>query len=420
MTVKSKLGIAYGRVSVLNQAYSNNGEFREDGSLDAQKNRINHFISLKSSSETKYDIVEFVEDIGISAKDTNRPSFKRMMEQVTSRSIDFIIAADLARLSRSTTDFLNILKQCEDNGVELFLVKDGYDSNTPHGKFMYTFLASLGELERGQTSVRLKENGMSRLKEYGTINGAKEILGLKKCKNKKLKRQFEICNDGVEKLKDVLDIYLCSNSKAEAIRTLEENKIFNSNGKAFKLTTLDTLLNNIKWRYRGKWFIEGQEELIELPHGQVLPDETLDQVQNKIDSISSRNIKCGLNNHVYLISGLLSDSKGNKYHGQKGNGRNDTYRYYYNPITKHRLDARGLEDKVCQKVKLYINSKSKTLEKLLLSINNDSKQIRKSLLEDKRNITNNRERLTSLENLSSATLNILARNIEEMEQKKLT
>ena len=75
----------------------------------------------------KYDIEKwFIEKV--SAKDTNREEFQRMMDFV--REGDTIYIHDFSRLARSTVDLLNITAKLQENNVHFVPRRDRLSTNT--------------------------------------------------------------------------------------------------------------------------------------------------------------------------------------------------------------------------------------------------------------------------------------------------
>lgn len=102
MDENKKICGLYMRVSTEDQA-------REGFSLSEQKERLEEFCKFK-----KYEIKDYYEDAGISAKTGNeRPEFIRLMEDIKSGKINTIVALKLDRISRSIFDWENIMKTLE-------------------------------------------------------------------------------------------------------------------------------------------------------------------------------------------------------------------------------------------------------------------------------------------------------------------
>ena len=119
----------------------------------------------------KYDIEKWFTE-KVSAKDTNRPKFKIMLE--FAREGDTIFVWDFSRLARSTKDLLNIVEQLEDKGIHLKSIKENLDTNTPTGKLMLTMIGAINEFERMNLLERQKE-GIALAKQQGKFKGRKVI-----------------------------------------------------------------------------------------------------------------------------------------------------------------------------------------------------------------------------------------------------
>ena len=87
----------YCRVSTEDQA-------REGYSLGEQLEKLKDLCKFRD-----YNVYETYEDAGISAKDTNRPQFKRLLEDVKSHKVNVIVAYKLDRLTRSVRDLENLI-----------------------------------------------------------------------------------------------------------------------------------------------------------------------------------------------------------------------------------------------------------------------------------------------------------------------
>ncbi len=87
-------------------------------------------------------------------------------------------STELSRLSRNVGDFLDLVSHCEKNKVDIIVIGLQLDTSTPIGRVLVIILVALAQFEREMTSMRVKENALSRLLKDGKINGSAEILGL--------------------------------------------------------------------------------------------------------------------------------------------------------------------------------------------------------------------------------------------------
>lgn len=111
-------------------------------------------------------------DEKVSAKDTNRPKLKELMEFV--RDGDTVYIKDFSRLARSTKDLLELVEYFNNKNVSLISLKENLDTSTATGKLMVTMMGAINEFERANLLERQKE-GIAIAKENGAYSGRKEI-----------------------------------------------------------------------------------------------------------------------------------------------------------------------------------------------------------------------------------------------------
>ena len=107
----------YCRVSTDEQARN------REGSITSQVQRLNMKVEEKNKIEGgKWgQVVNIYQDAAYSGKNTDRPEFQRMLSDVRRKKVDTILVTELSRLSRSVTDFLNFIKDLEDQGLRFYL-----------------------------------------------------------------------------------------------------------------------------------------------------------------------------------------------------------------------------------------------------------------------------------------------------------
>lgn len=106
----------------------------------------------------------------VSAKDTNRPKLREMLNFV--REGDTVHIHDFSRLARSTKDLLDIVELLNEKGVHLVSNKENFDTATPTGKLMLTLIGAIAEFERQNLLDRQRE-GIAIAKREGKYKGGK-------------------------------------------------------------------------------------------------------------------------------------------------------------------------------------------------------------------------------------------------------
>lgn len=115
-------------------------------------------------------------DKGYSGKNTNRPGFCKMMQDIKNGIIDRVIVYRLDRLSRSITDFGQIWEELDSYHVSFTSVSEKFDTETPVGRAMIYIIMVFAQLERETIAERVKDNYYERAK-YGTWLGGPAPFG---------------------------------------------------------------------------------------------------------------------------------------------------------------------------------------------------------------------------------------------------
>ena len=100
----------------------------------------------------------------ISGKDRERPKLKAMLDYV--REGDTVYIESYSRLARNTRDLLNIVHELEEKKVSVVSLKENFDTSTPQGRLMLTFMQGIAQFERDIIKERQAE-GIAIAKEQG-------------------------------------------------------------------------------------------------------------------------------------------------------------------------------------------------------------------------------------------------------------
>lgn len=145
---------AYGYIRVSTNMQS------EDGiSLDTQTKKIQEYCSYKHIT-----LKHVYSDAGKSGGSMDRPALQELLNTVSENQ--YVIVAELSRLSRNTKDALNILEKIQKKKAFLVSLNPDIDFSSPIGEMMFTILLSFHQLERKQTSERVSSN----MKNLSAIN----------------------------------------------------------------------------------------------------------------------------------------------------------------------------------------------------------------------------------------------------------
>lgn len=147
--------IGYVRVSTEEQA-------KHGISLDMQRSKIMAYADLEDMQ-----LIDIIADEGISGCNIKgRPGIQRVLEMVKSKHVKAVIVYKLDRLARNTIEALQIAKLMDRHGVALHSITEKLDTKSAMGRFFFTLMASIAEMERGIISERIQA-AMHRKREKG-------------------------------------------------------------------------------------------------------------------------------------------------------------------------------------------------------------------------------------------------------------
>lgn len=138
--------IGYVRVSTDRQA-------EEGVSIEMQIHKIEQYCELYN-----YELVEIVSDAGYSAKSTNRPGLKNLLQIIDSDRVDALIVYKLDRLTRSLADWSGLISKYfnEKSNKTLLSVCDQIDTSTASGRLCLNMMMTVYQWERETIAERTK------------------------------------------------------------------------------------------------------------------------------------------------------------------------------------------------------------------------------------------------------------------------
>lgn len=342
--MRHKCGI-YLRVSTEEQAQV------QEGSLESQRHRINSFIEYKNSQQPGWGkAIEIYADEGLSAKDTRRPAFQKMMRDIREGKINLILVTDLSRLSRNIMDFCLLLEDLRKHSAKFLSMKEQFDTSTPAGEMMVFNMINLAQFERKQTSERVAINFHARAIR-GLSNGGGLLLGFDKDPtNPSL---YKINEKEAADVREIFRIFLEIGSCGKTIPVLSEkgiapkSRINRSHRIANQgLWTRQNLLNLLRNpAYAGLREVNKmnrkklQEDLKPWQQFQVVKsawpaivsEETFRKAKTVLDEaylVQGQRLAKRIT-RIFLGTGVLKcDECGAPFMGAASHGKNQVHRYY--------------------------------------------------------------------------------------------
>ena len=186
-------------------------------------------------------------DRGFSGKNTNRPDFERMMNDIRAGKIRRVIVYKLDRISRSILDFANMMETFQKYNVEFVSSTEKFDTSTPIGRAMLNICIVFAQLERETIQKRVTDAYYARNKR-GFYMGGRVPYGyrLKETVIDSVRTaMYEEVPEESEQLKLIYALYADpSNSLGDIIRHLHRNGIRHLRGGTWNTARLSELIRN--------------------------------------------------------------------------------------------------------------------------------------------------------------------------------
>ena len=320
--VKNLCGL-YLRVSTEDQA-------REGFSLPEQKERLETFCKFKG-----YEIVDYYEDAGISAKTGNyRPEFERLKEDIKSKRINTIIALKLDRITRSIFDWEKLMTFLDGNDAYIDCANDEVNTTNANGKMVSRLLMSVSQNEIERTSERTKVGLAGAIKQGHLPSQAP--LGYKH-ENKKLVIDYSTKDVVVR----IFEMYYNGNSYQTISNILNKEQVLGKTN--WRDSTITAILENEV--YKGD-FVHGKRTKHPTYYENVVEPIVSKEMWEDCQAQKKKNSRAYQRTLTYLFLQKIRCPRCNNLMGGKATKKKNgnVYYYYYCNDCKLNLKENVIEE----------------------------------------------------------------------------
>jgi DNA invertase Pin-like site-specific DNA recombinase len=120
----------------------------------------------KLAAQRGFEIVREYCDRGVSGSKARRPGLDAMMTDARRGEFSVLLVAAFDRVARSTKNFLEIVDELHELGVEFISAREAIDTSGPMGRMFITLIGSIAELEKSILVERIRA-GMRRARMEG-------------------------------------------------------------------------------------------------------------------------------------------------------------------------------------------------------------------------------------------------------------
>lgn len=292
------------RVAIYTRKSTDGGLEQEFNSLDAQRLACEqHVASHRAHGWTV--LPELYDDGGFTGANTDRPAFKRLMQDAEAGLIDVVCVHKVDRISRSLADFVRVTAELQSYGVAFVSATQPFETGTPVGRMTLSLLAVFAEFEREMISerTRLKIHATRR---KGMWTGGPVPLGYDLCESR-----LVVNEDEAIRVRAIFALFLDTGSIMATVTALRERAWLTKcrltregkqvESRPFTKSLLHTLLTNPV--YIGRVRLLGETHAG--AHESIVTPEIFDAVQAALAGHEHRTIPESRNRHGVLLRGLL-------------------------------------------------------------------------------------------------------------------
>jgi len=315
------------RCAIYTRKSSEEGLEQEFNSLDAQREAGEAYI--KSQGHEGWKLLKTAyDDGGFSGGNIDRPGLQQLMTDIRDRKIDVVVVYKVDRLSRSLSDFAQLIQLFEQHDVSFVSVTQQFNTTTSMGRLMLNVLLSFAQFEREVTGERIRDK-IAASKKKGMWMGGIVPIGYEVTD-----RKLHIKEDDANTVRHIFRRYLELGSVTRLMHELRDQGIQTRKytsaagtiigNRPFRRGHLYEVLNNRL--YLGEIVHKGTSYAGE--HAAIIDRELWDKVQASLAS-NRHAVKSDLRvESPSFMKGLFYDSAGNRMSPSHGQKRTHRYRYY--------------------------------------------------------------------------------------------
>jgi len=123
-----------------------------------------------------WEVVKEYADEGLSGtlSRDKRPALNALIKDAYRKRFDFVVCWDISRIGRSMKELILFMSDMKDREIGTCSVRQGFDTSTYMGEFMFQFVGTLSSWEREMIRERTLA-GLERAKSEGKTLGRRKV-----------------------------------------------------------------------------------------------------------------------------------------------------------------------------------------------------------------------------------------------------
>ena len=231
--------------------YSRKSRFTGKGeSIENQIELCRRYINLNYPNASEKNIFIY-EDEGFSGGNTDRPQFKKMMDDASEKQFNVLICYRLDRIRRNLGDLAKLIDRLGELGISFESIKEKFDTDSSLGRAMMYIASVFSQLERETIAERIRDN-MHELAKTGRWLGGNTPTGYRSVQvqtitvdgKKRSSCMLKIEESEMTAVKKIFEKFLESESLTAVETYMIQNHIKTRKGKDFSRFSIKGILRN--------------------------------------------------------------------------------------------------------------------------------------------------------------------------------
>lgn len=221
----------YVRVSTEEQAM-------EGYSVDAQKDILGNYCIAQG-----FEVHDIYVDDGFSGRNTRRPGYRRMMEDIA--SWDSILVLKMDRIHRNSRNFMDMMDALERRHKGFISATEDLDTSNAMGRFVVAMIQSIAQLESEQIGERTYIGMKQKAETLENAPDASRTMGMTSPYGYVIDGGMLVAVPGeLETVKRVFSGYLKGWSLARIAESVNRDGVRTRRGNRWAVASIRTLLHN--------------------------------------------------------------------------------------------------------------------------------------------------------------------------------
>lgn len=283
-------------------------------SLENQREHYQKYIS----NQPNWQLAKIYYDEGISGtKLTKRDALKELLADCRNHRIDLVVTKSISRLSRNTTDCLQIVRELQQLNIPIIFEKEHINTGSMASELFLSILSSIAQDESHSTAGNLRWSFRQRFAS-GQFKVSSAPYGYSVADGNLIINQFE-----ARIAQEIFRRFLGRASASSIAKGLNQRQVPTQRGGQWHSSTVINILRNSNYTgdmlcqktYRDdqyhRHFNQGElpQYLIEDHHPSLVNRETFNRVQALLkEAVEKRHIEIGSHKYQqhYLFSGMIN------------------------------------------------------------------------------------------------------------------